>query len=68
MRIPTTSPRAHAAQAIKGIKDELFHRLKQLTGEGKLLEAQRLEQRTNFDLEMLEATGSCAGSRTIPAG
>ena len=55
------TPRPTLAQAIKGIKDELFHRLKQLTGEGKLLEAQRLEQRTNFDLEMLEATGSCAG-------
>jgi excinuclease ABC subunit B len=55
------TPRPTLAQAIKGIKDELFHRLKQLTSEGKLLEAQRLEQRTNFDLEMLEATGSCAG-------
>jgi len=55
------TPRPTLQQATKGIKDELFHRLKQLTGEGKLLEAQRLEQRTNFDLEMLEATGSCAG-------
>ncbi len=55
------TPRPTLQQAIKGIKDELFHRLKQLTSEGKLLEAQRLEQRTNFDLEMLEATGSCAG-------
>jgi excinuclease ABC subunit B len=55
------TPRPTLAQAIKGIKDELFHRLKQLTGEGKLLEAQRLEQRCNFDLEMLEATGACAG-------
>jgi excinuclease ABC subunit B len=55
------TPRPTLAQATKGIKDELFHRLKQLTSEGKLLEAQRLEQRTNFDLEMLEATGSCAG-------
>ncbi|MES2335808.1 MAG: excinuclease ABC subunit UvrB [Pseudomonadota bacterium] len=55
------TPRPTLQQAIKGIKDELFHRLKQLQGEGKLLEAQRLEQRTNFDLEMLEATGSCAG-------
>ena len=54
------TPRPTLQQAIKGIKDELFHRLKQLNGEGKLLEAQRLEQRTNFDLEMLEATGSCA--------
>jgi excinuclease ABC subunit B len=55
------TPRPTLAQAIKGIKEELFHRLKQLTGEGKLLEAQRLEQRTQFDLEMLEATGACAG-------
>ncbi|AWB49235.1 excinuclease ABC subunit UvrB [Gemmobacter aquarius] len=55
------TPRPTMAQAIKGIKDELFHRLKQLTGEGKLLEAQRLEQRTQFDLEMLEATGVCNG-------
>ena len=55
------TPRPTLQQAIKGIKNELFHRLKQLTGEGKLLEAQRLEQRCNFDLEMMEATGSCAG-------
>jgi excinuclease ABC subunit B len=46
---------------MKGIKAELITRLKQLNGEGKLLEAQRLEQRTNFDLEMLEATGVCNG-------
>jgi len=55
------TPRPTMQQAIKGIKDELFHRLKQLNDEGKLLEAQRLEQRTNFDLEMLEATGVCSG-------
>ena len=55
------TPRPTLAQATKGIKDELFHRLKQLQAEGKLLEAQRLEQRTTFDLEMLEATGACAG-------
>jgi excinuclease ABC subunit B len=55
------TPRPTLQQAIKGIKDELFHRLKQLQAEGKLLEAQRLEQRTNFDLEMLEATGVCNG-------
>ena len=48
-------------QAIQGIKKELKIRLDQLVGEGKLLEAQRLEQRTNFDLEMLEATGVCNG-------
>ncbi|MEZ5885651.1 MAG: excinuclease ABC subunit UvrB [Paracoccaceae bacterium] len=55
------TPRPTLQQAIKGIRVELAQRLKQLQDEGKLLEAQRLEQRCNFDLEMLEATGSCAG-------
>ncbi len=55
------TPRPTLQQAIKGIRIELHQRLKQLHDEGKLLEAQRLEQRCNFDLEMLEATGSCAG-------
>ncbi|HTI31444.1 MAG TPA: excinuclease ABC subunit UvrB [Sphingomonas sp.] len=48
-------------QAMHAIKHELDERLKELVAEGKLLEAQRLEQRTNFDLEMIAATGSCAG-------
>jgi len=48
-------------QAIEGIKKELKERLQELNEEGKLLEAQRLEQRTKFDLEMLTATGMCAG-------
>ncbi|MEO6215759.1 MAG: excinuclease ABC subunit UvrB, partial [Sphingomonas sp.] len=48
-------------QAMEAIKHELAERLKELIPEGKLLEAQRLEQRTNFDLEMIAATGSCAG-------
>ncbi|PTS81089.1 excinuclease ABC subunit UvrB [Sphingomonas sp. HMWF008] len=48
-------------QAMEAIKFELQERLKELIPEGKLLEAQRLEQRTNFDLEMIAATGSCAG-------
>jgi excinuclease ABC subunit B len=48
-------------QATEAIKFELSERLKELQIEGKLLEAQRLEQRTNFDLEMIAATGSCAG-------
>ncbi|QDX25687.1 excinuclease ABC subunit UvrB [Sphingomonas suaedae] len=48
-------------QAMEAIKHELAERLKELHAEGKLLEAQRLEQRTNFDLEMIAATGSCAG-------
>ena len=55
------TPRPTMQQAMKGIKAELAVRLKQLVDEGKLLEAQRLEQRTNFDLEMLEATGVCNG-------
>jgi len=55
------TPRPTMQQAIKGIKFELKNRLDQLQNEGKLLEAQRLEQRTNFDLEMLEATGVCNG-------
>ncbi|MFS0737158.1 excinuclease ABC subunit UvrB [Sphingomonas sp. 1P06PA] len=48
-------------QAGEAIRHELAERLKELVIEGKLLEAQRLEQRTNFDLEMIAATGSCAG-------
>ena len=48
-------------QAASAIRFELTERLKELEIEGKLLEAQRLEQRTNFDLEMIAATGSCAG-------
>ena len=55
------TPRPTMQQAIKGIKNELAVRLPQLTNDGKLLEAQRLEQRVNFDLEMLEATGVCSG-------
>ncbi|API58206.1 excinuclease ABC subunit B [Tardibacter chloracetimidivorans] len=48
-------------QATEAIRHELAERLKELVAEGRLLEAQRLEQRTNFDLEMIAATGSCAG-------
>ncbi len=48
-------------QAMEAIKLELTLRLEELIKEGKLLEAQRLEQRTNFDLEMIAATGSCNG-------
>ncbi|MGY6409506.1 MAG: excinuclease ABC subunit UvrB [Alkalilacustris sp.] len=55
------TPRPTLQQATKGIREELRLRLKQLETEGKLLEAQRLEQRTQFDLEMLEATGICNG-------
>ncbi len=48
-------------QAAEAIKFELSERLKELEAEGKLIEHQRLEQRTHFDLEMIAATGSCAG-------
>jgi len=55
------TPRPTLNGAIKGIREELKHRLTELEKAGRLLEAQRLEQRTRYDLEMLEATGSCAG-------
>ncbi len=48
-------------QATEAIRHELAERLKELEAEGKLIEHQRIEQRTNFDLEMIAATGSCAG-------
>jgi len=48
-------------QAAEAIRHELSERLKELEAEGKLIEHQRLEQRTNFDLEMIAATGSCNG-------
>ncbi|HEV2533398.1 DEAD/DEAH box helicase family protein, partial [Phenylobacterium sp.] len=55
------TPRPTLNQAIVSIKDELKERLDWLVANGKLLEAQRLEQRTTFDIEMIQATGSCAG-------
>ena len=55
------TPKPTMKQAIVNIKKELKIRLDQLVADGKLLEAQRLEQRTNFDIEMLEATGVCNG-------
>ncbi len=55
------TPRPTLQQAIASIKTELKQRLDQLHQQGRLLEAQRLEQRTMFDIEMLEATGSCPG-------
>ena len=55
------TPKPTLQQAIKSIKSELKQRLNELYDTGKLLEAQRLEQRTVFDMEMMEATGSCAG-------
>ena len=55
------TPKPTLAQAVKQIAADLKIRLEELYAEGKLLEAQRLEQRTQFDLEMIAATGSCAG-------
>ncbi len=53
------TPRPTLTQAIADIKIELQDRLKQFIAEGKLLEAERLQQRTTFDIEMMETTGSC---------
>ncbi len=55
------TPRPTLNQAIDGIKAEMKETLDWMVANGKLLEAQRLEQRTRFDLEMMQATGSCAG-------
>ena len=55
------TPRPTLNQAVNQIRSELKERLDWLVANGKLLEAQRLEQRTTFDLEMIQATGSCAG-------
>ncbi|MFL5256381.1 MAG: DEAD/DEAH box helicase family protein, partial [Rhodopila sp.] len=55
------TPRPTLTQAIRDIRIELKQRLEELNKEGKLLEAQRLEQRTTFDIEMMETTGSCKG-------
>jgi excinuclease ABC subunit B len=55
------TPRPTLLQSIESIRSELKVRLDQLNTQGRLLEAQRLEQRTMFDLEMMQATGSCAG-------
>ena len=55
------TPRPTLTQAIHDIKIELKERLAELNAQGKLLEVQRLEQRTMFDIEMMETTGSCKG-------
>ncbi|MGX5650838.1 MULTISPECIES: excinuclease ABC subunit UvrB [Hydrogenophaga] len=55
------TPREQVLQAVETIKLELDQRLKELVGMGKLVEAQRLEQRTRFDLEMLSEVGHCKG-------
>ena len=55
------TPRDQVLLAVESIKAELAERLKQLLADGKLVEAQRLEQRTRFDLEMLSEVGHCKG-------
>jgi len=55
------TPKPTLDQAIKQMKIDLRLRIAEFNAAGKLLEAQRLEQRTTFDIEMIEATGSCAG-------
>jgi excinuclease ABC subunit B len=55
------TPKPTLYQAIEQIKRDLKLRLEEFRGRGKPLEAERLEQRTTFDLEMMQATGSCAG-------
>jgi excinuclease ABC subunit B len=55
------TPRPTLNQAVLRIKTELKERLDQFVAEGKLLEAERLQQRTTFDIEMMETTGACKG-------
>ena len=55
------TPRPTLQQAIPLIKAELKERIAQFERDGKLLEAQRIEERTTFDIEMLETTGHCSG-------
>jgi excinuclease ABC subunit B len=55
------TPREQVLSAVEAIKEELRDRVKELVGMGKLVEAQRLEQRTRFDLEMLAEVGHCKG-------
>src|ERR1700693_4862715 len=66
------TPRPTLLQAIEQIRRDLKLRLDELYAQGKLLEAQRLEQRTLYDMEMIEATASCAGienySRSLTGG
>jgi excinuclease ABC subunit B len=55
------TPREQVLSAVEAIKNELSGRVKEFIGQGKLVEAQRLEQRTRFDLEMLNEVGHCKG-------
>jgi excinuclease ABC subunit B len=55
------TPKPSLEKAIKAIKEELVDRIEYFTRNKKLIEAQRIEQRTKFDIEMMVATGSCSG-------
>jgi len=55
------TPKSEIERAVQSIRAELAERLAELKGQGRLLEAQRLEQRTHFDLEMLKELGTCQG-------
>jgi excinuclease ABC subunit B len=55
------TPKPTLEQAVRSIKQDLLIRLEEFNAAGRILEAQRLEQRTSFDIEMMMATGSCAG-------
>ena len=55
------TPKERIVRAVDEIREELGHRLRELNAAGKLVEAQRLEQRTRFDLEMMNEMGYCAG-------
>ena len=55
------TPKPTLQQAIKSIQNELVERINDFEDAGKLIEAQRIKERTQFDLEMIEATGSCNG-------
>ena len=55
------TPKPSLEKAIKAIKEELIDRIEYFTKNKKLIEAQRIEQRTKFDIEMMVATGSCSG-------
>src|SRR5438094_618536 len=59
--VPFVTPREKLLEALKDIEAELALRTKELEEKGRLLEAQRLSQRTRFDLEMMRETGTCAG-------
>ena len=61
------TPKPTLDQAVRRIKDDLRLRLSEFNAAGRILESQRLEQRTMFDIEMMMATGSCAALKTIRA-